>query len=290
MKKNQIGGYLLEYTILKLLKKLNYINVVQKELKGRGSYHQIDAVGIFNVPSPFIYPIRLICEAKYHKVKLPEIRNFLGVIKDISENYFIKSNNNKRYNDIGCFFSLKSFSPKAQNYAWAQNIFLVSLAGCEYFNPFVREINNYLSLLNENSYLTKKDHIRNFSSRETFKKVIKDNAIIVASLNKSYPVMLTCENSLLNNFKKAAKESVSDFLIAEKTERSDSENGLYTIFKLSVIDGHAQLSVPRHIAEKIIIKINNSSMGQNIFNLDIPIVISGKNLKRRIFKVKVILG
>ena len=36
------------------------------ELRGRGAWHQIDAFGQFSYGIPFLFPIRLICEAKYY--------------------------------------------------------------------------------------------------------------------------------------------------------------------------------------------------------------------------------
>jgi hypothetical protein len=294
MKREQLGGYLFEYIILELLKKLGYINVEQKKIEGRGTYHQIDATGIFNMPTPFIYPLRLICEAKYHKknnVVLSEVRSFLGALKDISENYFAKSKNtnDERYNDVGCFFSVKSFSKEAQDYSWAQNIFLISLADCRYFDQFIKEIEDYLLFLRGHYNLSKEIHIKNFSNRNSFKALLRERAIIIATLNGIYPVMFVCKNSLLHSFRRAARENNPDLLMAEKTGRKEGKNGLYTIFNLFIFNEQAELSLPKHIAEKIIKSIEGTSRGKKIFDLDVPIFNTDREIKRRIFKIEVIL-
>src|SRR3990167_6113949 len=66
----------------------NYYGVSYKQnglnLKGRGSWHQIDALGQFEFYVPFVYPIRLMSEAKCHnrKIGLSTVRNFIGAMKD----------------------------------------------------------------------------------------------------------------------------------------------------------------------------------------------------------------
>lgn len=140
-----IRGVIFEIIIKKLLEKNDYENLQQNgqtietgKIKGRGVWHQIDAFGKFSYTIPFIYPIRLIAEAKWFEGKrkkagLDTVRNFVGVLKDISENYFIENGEKidekifiKRYTDCGAVFSANGFSLDAQKYAYAQGIFLVS--------------------------------------------------------------------------------------------------------------------------------------------------------------------
>ncbi len=93
-----------------------YFNVKTEHLRGRGASHQIDAFGTLAIPTAFTYPIRLIAEAKCYSstIQLYQIRSFLGVIKDISENYIVgekkQRNTPDRYLDTGCFFSATPFS------------------------------------------------------------------------------------------------------------------------------------------------------------------------------------
>lgn len=114
-------------------------------VRGRGEWHQIDALGRWKYTIPFVYPIRLLCEAKCwdHPVGLPVVRNFVGVLKDIVENYFVEDNQDidkrmfsKRYADCGGIFSANGFTKPAQRYAYAQGIFLVSYEN----NPVITNI------------------------------------------------------------------------------------------------------------------------------------------------------
>ena len=82
----------------------NYYNVTKKQnglnVKGRGTWHQIDALGQFSYRIPFIYPLRLLSEVKYRdpkykKISLGIVRDFVGVMKDmkqISLEKFVKIN------------------------------------------------------------------------------------------------------------------------------------------------------------------------------------------------------
>ncbi len=117
------------------------------EIKGRGTKHQIDFTGIYSKNIPFVYPIRLLSECKYRtqrriikrsgrKIKLPPefkaitksfIREYIGVHKDISENYFSDDKEDKiRFLDIPIIFSAGGFNYEAEKLAWSHGINLVS--------------------------------------------------------------------------------------------------------------------------------------------------------------------
>ena len=102
------------------------------ELKGRGTWHQIDSPCIFEKPVPFIYSLRLISEVKFLKgeVQKDDMRAFIGVVKDISENYFIDdkhtADSQERYTDVGTFFSANGFQQEAVNLGFAHGIRTVS--------------------------------------------------------------------------------------------------------------------------------------------------------------------
>jgi len=100
-----VRGVLLEEVVLHLLKIVGYrvIDVKSKaegtrkgksglEVIGRGEKHQIDALAAFDYTPAFMYPLRLIVEAKCYKrsspIKIDIVRNSVGVLKDINENYF----------------------------------------------------------------------------------------------------------------------------------------------------------------------------------------------------------
>lgn len=57
MKKSQIKGYLFEVIIGKLLESVGYrweVSSGNRKLKGRGAFHEIDAIGIGNSVTPFV--------------------------------------------------------------------------------------------------------------------------------------------------------------------------------------------------------------------------------------------
>lgn len=67
MNRDQARGYAFEKIIQELLARSGYYKLETGTIKGRGAYHQIDAYGIFSYPVPYIYPIRIISEAKCYK-------------------------------------------------------------------------------------------------------------------------------------------------------------------------------------------------------------------------------
>ncbi|MDO4921260.1 MAG: hypothetical protein Q4E64_05490 [Phascolarctobacterium sp.] len=146
--RGQIRGFLFEYAILKMLqnngfgiveipdteerireKRRNFI-----ELKGRGAWHQIDCPCDYNIISPFMYPIRILGEVKCYKnpIEKEKIRNFIGVVKDIQENYFADeleldiTGLPKRFIEVGAFFSYSGFNKEAEFLAYAHGIKTIS--------------------------------------------------------------------------------------------------------------------------------------------------------------------
>lgn len=140
----QVRGALFEVVVRKLLQKAGYepikpdnrsIRKKDRNVRGRGCWHNIDAFGRLSYPIPYVYPIRLLAEAKCYKetVKLPVVQSFVGVLKDISENYFIRDKMTQdemwaynRYTDCGSIFSASDFSIDAQEFALAHGIRLIS--------------------------------------------------------------------------------------------------------------------------------------------------------------------
>ena len=154
----QIRGAILEEIVLRLLENAGYRVLNESdgedirrgrsglELQGRGEWHQVDALVTHDFTPSFIYPIRLIVEAKAHKrpVSINVIRNAVGVLKDVNENYFSYSTiprlKLRRFNYAYAIFSLNGFTRNAQRYAIAHQIFLIQY----YFNPLFKEIRRLL--------------------------------------------------------------------------------------------------------------------------------------------------
>ncbi len=152
LKTSQVKGVVLEEFVLRLLAAAGYrildgseasADVREKRgglhLLGRGDWHQTDALVAYDHTPAFIYPIRLIVEAKAYsrrannqgKVGLNIIRNAVGVLKDVNENYFSFSDTEsvehkiKRFNYVYAIFSLNGFTDNAQRYAIAHQVFLI---------------------------------------------------------------------------------------------------------------------------------------------------------------------
>ena len=151
-------GAILEEVILHLLDKLGFRIVAAgeegtrkgsagTEVQGRGEWHQIDAFAAFDYTPAFIYPLRLLFEAKCYSKKfqigVDVVRNAVGVLKDISENYFSFSSSPRtvepvmvpRFNYVSAIFSTSGYSATAQRYAIAHQIFLVQYRNNYLFAP-----------------------------------------------------------------------------------------------------------------------------------------------------------
>lgn len=155
-----IKGALLEEIVLWLLEKSGYsiidsshvdgrlLKVVSAglSLRGRGEWHQIDAIAEYKFQAPFAYKQRLLVEAKCYSdvVGLDVTRNSVGVLKDLFE-YFVPEHDGNgvykaRYHYQSALISINGFSKPAQNYSYAQDIFLLDL-GSSSFKPIVRVLN-----------------------------------------------------------------------------------------------------------------------------------------------------
>ena len=157
MKEHQAREIIFEEKVKKLLQDSNYINIVEQNIPGRSSSHGINSYGKLNLPTAFIFPLRIIFQYKYYaknKVELMHVRDFGGIIADISEtNYAIQGDMGNicdRYNYTGCYFSATAFSREAQEYAWAHNIFMVSLERIGVMQPILKKIDSFVSGLSEN--------------------------------------------------------------------------------------------------------------------------------------------
>ncbi|MFH1261769.1 MAG: hypothetical protein ABII39_07515 [Candidatus Micrarchaeota archaeon] len=155
---NNMKGYLFENLINILVEKSGFLldfdsnqivkSAKTKRMKGRGSTHQVDVLGKFKFSIPFSFNFLLIgeCKALKSKVKIPEARNFLGVIQDIRQyaHVDLKEGGKKRYKSIlndqfrisPAFFSLKGFEKKAEEFLICHEIFPISYEN----NDTIKEI------------------------------------------------------------------------------------------------------------------------------------------------------
>lgn len=163
----QIRGALLEEAILYLLEKVGYSTIEFNpslppeetglngghsglEVRGRGTWHQIDALASFDCSPAFMYPLRLMVEAKcYQKhrpVGIEVARNAVGVLKDITENYFtvpsMRGSNVQvpRFNYHSAIFSTSGFTSGAVEYSIAHQVFLIQYENVPIIQPLLDAI------------------------------------------------------------------------------------------------------------------------------------------------------
>lgn len=124
------------------------------EIKGRGTWYQIDCPFDYSVNLSFMFPLRMIGEVKFYSESIhkEKIREFIGVIKDIQENYIVNEQNKynytmlkPRYMEFGVYFSASGFQKEAEKLAYAHGIKTISYLN----NPIIREIKNSILELEE---------------------------------------------------------------------------------------------------------------------------------------------
>lgn len=160
----QMKGYLFEVVVRRFLAangwrlisesesdRVMIHNNFKIEIRGRGITHQIDSPCLSDHPMPFVYPLRLIVEAKFYdqEVRKDHMRPFVGLMKDISENYFVaptpRQQPSRRYTDVGAFFSASGFHREAINLAHAHGIVTVSYRT----NPLLTSVKTSITELGE---------------------------------------------------------------------------------------------------------------------------------------------
>jgi len=307
---NQIKGKILEEVLKFHLEKQGYM-VVPKTIrnyygvkidrgdlwvKGRGAWHQIDVLGQFKFQIPFVYPLRLICEAKCwkRKIGLDVVRNFVSVVKDISENYFIekpeelKFKQRSRFTDCGVIFSTSEFTKNAQMFAYAHGIYLVNVRE---LLPLIEEIFEKIKYGNFEKLkrfllfveaLNKDPEGREF--REYLIKKVKEKYCYFGLAGGIYPVCIVSDEKFPEEeFRNKDEGTVRIFYRYREVE--GEREILYFILKFGRWEGKFQL--PRYIWEKYIESpdFRNAmlSMKEKHLNyIDIPLIIDSM---RRIIRL-----
>lgn len=272
------------------MNKSNFINVRTGKIPGRGADHQIDSYGEFCFSPPFIYPIRLISEAKWfgpkHKVELKDVRSFLGVVLDISQNYFAprgRDRNNPnlpelkdRYTDCGAFFSATGFTADAQQFSWAHGIFLESFTNDVVLEKILERATYLLSLERNWLYsntLTKEDVVkmanRHFNEDLIMQNLLQFTSAYIGLLDGIYPVMLTSRGEL--KFDARAPDNIGNELdftanTAFKERRVEGEQDVNFQFRFRT--AFFNFSLPAITASKLVQAIDRTYGGEAFGYLD----------------------
>lgn len=191
MSTSQIRGAILEEIVLFLLEKVGY-RIVRSgedgtrgghaglEVCGRGEWHQIDSLAAYDSTPAFMYPLRLLVEAKCYArtrtVGIEVARNSLGVVTDISQNYFsLNSPTNgdlqvQRFNYHGAIFSTSGFTANAVRFAIAHQIFPIQYKDVPLMEPIADLI---LSIHEGHIYVTGGEKVKIARIREKVRDVIR---------------------------------------------------------------------------------------------------------------------
>lgn len=277
MKEHQAREYIFEEKVKKLLQDSNYISIVEEEIPGRSAQHEIHAYGKINVPTAFIYPVRIICQYKYYaknRVEINHIRDFGGIMADISErNYAIKGdvgNIADRFVYAGCYFSATAFSRDAQEYAWAHNIFMISLERMGVMQPILKKIDEFVAGLSETTInnITKEELLEGYEREVNEAELIPEGAIGI--VNGVYPVMLLGKKGWTTPVLEEAANSEIGRAYIDNVYRS--ENQFEANFELNFMESSAEFSLPIAVIEKLMERSDNNTRENVIFNIDIPFV------------------
>lgn len=291
MKKTSARGYLFEEIVKMLFKHKGFSNVKSAHLRGRGAKHQIDVLTFLDIPTPFINKMRIICEVKAYapttKISLPQVRSFVGVIKDISENYFVDPNKRlpERYTDVGVFFATNQFSEPAQHFAWAHNISLVSFHEYSEWQNAVDSIDDFLSTLTsthmkgmsienltesfrqwlESEYSYESSNVDLVEQIDSPQMLTFKRSYEMATVNGTYPTFIEGELDWLDDI---CARSESDVIDAEKVSRYHREQNV--IFNIYVKNKSIKFVLPDIVVKNLTDAIDISKNGDFLFRLDIP--------------------
>jgi len=106
-------------------------------VKGRGAVHQVDVLGELKWIPAFMYPLRLIVEAKFRQEKtgIDVVRNAVSVLLDVNQNNSPTREQETfypKYQYVYAIFSTSGFTRPAMDMAIAHQISFVDLSGIEY--------------------------------------------------------------------------------------------------------------------------------------------------------------
>lgn len=130
------------------------------EIYGRGTKHQIDLPYEFLYPLPFLNPIQVLGEVKYRNKKIDKsfIREFIGVIDDISQNHVVSHKSSVSGLEVrrltqGLFISASGFDKEAEKLAYAHNIKLIAFNNNPVFLPILNKIDEICSGFSANPWI-----------------------------------------------------------------------------------------------------------------------------------------
>ncbi len=246
----QFRGYLFEIFVSKMLEKNGFIKceksdgaqIHQKscelksqdgELQGRGTKHQIDFIGIYERNIPFIYPLRILVECKYYKTGVYKnvVREFIGVIKDIDENYFYNQREDRiRFLNVPVIFSATSFHDDAINLAWAHGINTISYHNIPILKDFFRKLDICVrkTCKNGNSITKEKANIVKEEFSNQF-EIPNLKTFLFATTEKGLLLSLVSEDRFPHELFENTDERSCGIYFSENNENQDENNRVFFV-------------------------------------------------------------
>lgn len=205
-----LKGYLLEEIIAYLIQNTGYnllVDPIQdsRELekkgnglvvKGRGAVHQADVIGQLAWIPAFTFPIRLFVEAKCtnNKTGIPEVRNAVGVLADINQNYSPireKGDSFQHFSYRYALFSTSGFTSTASDMALAHQISLIDLSGPDFED--IRKLLDHVAdvlidQLKSNEINEDDNYISNQSLQKNEKSLLQLFRLYMRKILKTWPL------------------------------------------------------------------------------------------------------
>ncbi|MGN0383790.1 MAG: hypothetical protein ACI4DS_05920 [Eubacterium sp.] len=291
LKEHQAREYIFETKVKKIIGGSGYVSIKDDKVLGRSGEHDVNACGVLNIPTAFVLPVRMIGQYKFYaknKVELSHIRDFTGIMKDISESNFAKIDGNKntpnRYTDVGCYFSATGFTRPAQEYAWAHNIFLVSFERNNVVLPVLAQIQDFVSGLSETviTNITKSELLAGYKIFCKNYGEVKLPQGAIGIVNGSYPVVLTGAEGWVGELVKISKSGIATASKINRYVNQFESNFEITLENNSIVE----FCVPNVIMEKLMAREDNPTLGECVFKLDIPFV---KKQQKGIISIDIIV-
>ncbi|MBM4248274.1 MAG: hypothetical protein FJ149_02350 [Euryarchaeota archaeon] len=300
MECHQARGYFLEGIVQTWLQESGFLEVKHGKVRGRSTDHEIDAYGISSFNLPFIYPIKLLTEAKWHTYSNQHdrhigpdvVRNFFGKIIDIDQNYFRRkrSSMKMRYLHHGAIFSVTPFSSGAQEFAWGHGIYLIPLGGYTILRKFLEQAlstfqKHFISSKHQDDLYTKAKCRK--LGRKIAKEKNQDLYFYSGILNQHDYVFIVANQEF---YFQPDTDLITENPIASKDFRLPGEERLETLFHFSIPGSEFEICLPRYQSDKIIKSIKRTRPGNQFAFIDIPmnILANGKAV-RRLFRIKLAL-
>lgn len=255
MVSNKEKGKILEDLVEKYLEKQGYnlINpdtqdprVVEEKgeryVEGRGILHQMDALGQSEFNIPFTYQLRLLVEAKCWQEPIGPavVREHIGRMKDISENYFVgreetlRDKSRRRFTDVGAIFSTSHFRPRARQLAYAQGVYLMPV-------PTLKSHVAAISEIMDNRDIPREEAVKEYIEHENL-------YIYFGLASQTYPLTITSDEP----FPEQRFEEKDEEEVKIEIEYKGEEEEVIEYFTISLGDWKGRFQLPRYLWEHYI--------------------------------------